>query len=146
MSEQPEKKVDEEWKERVRRERGDAEPGERNQETPAAAESQPPPQGESKQPEQEPSRQLPPASFGALLLSLCTQALIALGAVEDPLTGKRETDLPQARFTIDLLGILEEKTRGNLTPEEKEALDANLFQFRMQYVEATKEKPDPSSD
>ena len=145
MSEKPEKKVDEEWKERVRQERSEGGSA-AEAEGPATEDKAPPQTGEQPSPDSEPPQSLPPASFGALLLSLCTQSLIALGAVTDPLTGKREKDLPQARYAIDLLGILEEKTRGNLTTEEKEALDTNLFQLRMEYVEAAKEKSDPSSD
>ena len=136
MSEESEKKIDEEWKEQVRRD------------TASGADSQTPPESESEEtaseepsgeePSHEQTAHLPPASFSALVMSLYTQALIALGGIENPVTGKREKDLPQARWTIDLLGILEDKTRGNLSNDEKNILEANLYQLRMRYVEAVK--------
>ena len=81
---------------------------------------------------------LPPASFGLFLQVMASQSLVLLGAVPNPATGKAEADLPQAKYTIDLLGVIEEKTRGNLTPEEDRLLQAVLAEARMRYVEACK--------
>jgi len=79
-----------------------------------------------------------PASFSVLVASLATQAAIHLGDMPHPLTGKTEVNLAEARFHIDMLGVLQEKTRGNLTPEEAKALDAVLFDLRMRFVEKSK--------
>jgi len=79
-------------------------------------------------------REMPPASFATLVSSLVTQILFALGGMEDPQTKKRYVDLDLAKHHIDTLAILEEKTRGNLTEEEKKILDNALYEVRMQYV------------
>jgi hypothetical protein len=80
---------------------------------------------------------LPPASFAVLVASLATQALMALGLVPNPSTQKSEPDFDQAKHLIDMLGVLEEKTRGNLTPDEKRYIESVLFDLRLQYVEAS---------
>ena len=80
-------------------------------------------------------RQLPPASFAALITSLVTQAYIALGGYEDPKTKRRYVDLDLAKFHIDTLAVLEQRTKGNLTDEEAKLLDQALYETRMQYVQ-----------
>lgn len=75
----------------------------------------------------------PEASFGALLLMLSSSALIALGEAPDP-SGEKKQDLDQARWAIDLLALLKEKTRGNLTSEEEGLLDDLLYDLRMRYL------------
>lgn len=82
------------------------------------------------------SRQLPPASFSVLISSLVTQVFFALGAIEDPQTKQRFLDLDMARHHIDILAMLEEKTKGNLTDDEKKILDRAIYESRMQYVQA----------
>jgi hypothetical protein len=83
-------------------------------------------------------RGLPPADFSTFILSLGSSALIHLGEVEAPgETGKR-CDLPMAKHTIDLLTLLWEKTRSNLTPEEDKLLEILLYDLRLRYVEAVK--------
>jgi hypothetical protein len=81
-------------------------------------------------------RELPPASITFLFTTLATQALIALGALPNPLNSETERDLDQAKLFIDTLGVLDEKTRGNLTPDEKRHLEALLFDLRMNFVAA----------
>ncbi len=81
------------------------------------------------------------ANFGALLSSLATQALMCLGVVADPTTGKPRVDLEVARYSIDMLEVIQEKTKGNLTPEEQEALDSTLLELRMTYLDRTKADP-----
>jgi hypothetical protein len=83
-----------------------------------------------------PEQPLPPATISFLFTTLATQALIALGALPHPATNKVEKDLDQAKLFIDTLGILEEKTKGNLTSDEKRQLEAILFDLRMQFIEA----------
>ncbi|MFH0811088.1 MAG: DUF1844 domain-containing protein [Pseudomonadota bacterium] len=81
-----------------------------------------------------PSGALPPITFATFIFSLNSSALIHLGERPDPATGDLEHDLDLARQTVDLLGMLKEKTRGNLTPEEEHLLDAILFDLRMRYI------------
>ena len=82
---------------------------------------------------------LPGIDFSTFILSLSTSALYHLGVVEDPQTGaKAEPDLTLASQTIDTLAILEEKTRGNLEPEEQHLLESLLYELRMRFVEVGK--------
>jgi hypothetical protein len=74
-------------------------------------------------------------SFGAFLMSLSTEALVHLGEVADPSSGQERRDLAMAQQLIDILGMLREKTRGNLDHDEQALLDAILFDLRMKYVE-----------
>ncbi len=84
--------------------------------------------------------------FYPLILMFETAALQQLGKLINPLTGKVEKDLEQAKFSIDMLGMLEEKTKGNLTPEEQGYLQRVLAQLRLNYVdEANKTKSEPSA-
>lgn len=77
-------------------------------------------------------------TFTIFLSSLGMQALIAMGRLVNPVTGKPEKNLEQARFLVDTLGIIKEKTKGNLNPEEEKLLDESLFNLRMIYVEEEK--------
>jgi hypothetical protein len=83
-------------------------------------------------------RGLPPADFQALIGTLITQALMYLGAFPDPQTGRAIVSLEHARFHIDLLSVLEEKTKGNLTEEEAQDLKQALYELRMRYIEISK--------
>jgi hypothetical protein len=74
-------------------------------------------------------------SFGAFLMSLSTEALVHLGEMADPSSGQAQRDLAMAQQLIDILGMLREKTRGNLDHDEQSLLDAILFDLRMKYVE-----------
>ena len=73
---------------------------------------------------------LPPASFDVLVDVLAAPALVHLGFADNPVTGRRERDDLQAKWVIDLLHVLEERTRGNLSATEKSRLDQILHQFR----------------
>lgn len=77
---------------------------------------------------------LPPLNFLTFLLFLSNSALIHLGEISETGGGKIEPNLPLARQTIDILAILKEKTRGNLTTEEEMLLDDLLYDLRMRYV------------
>jgi hypothetical protein len=68
---------------------------------------------------------------------LSTSALIQLGEVQDPFTEKTAKNLPLAKQTIDLIGMLKEKTKGNLTPEEGKMIEYILYDLRMRYVKAS---------
>ena len=81
---------------------------------------------------------IPEASFSLFTSSLVTQALISLGEVENPFSKKSEQNLDQAKFTIDTLEIIREKTKGNLTEDETKLLDTALYDLRMGYIEKSK--------
>ena len=77
-------------------------------------------------------------SFTALVLSLASTAAIHFGDLPDPISGERsEPNLEGATQMIDILSLLEQKTRGNLTAEEREVLGQVLYELRMRFVEAT---------
>jgi hypothetical protein len=77
---------------------------------------------------------LPEISFSSLIFSLSSAAFVSLGAIPDPNTGKVERNLSLVKQTIDLLGLLREKTRNNLSPEEESLFDHLLYDLRMAYV------------
>jgi hypothetical protein len=79
---------------------------------------------------------LPEIDFTHFVLSLSTSALIQLGEIQDPFTQKSAKNLPLAKQTIDLIGMLKGKTKGNLTPEEEKVIEYVLYDLRMRYVKA----------
>lgn len=81
---------------------------------------------------------LPGIDFATFIMSLSHSAFLHLGEAPNPETNKVETNLPLARQTIDLLGLLEEKTKGNLTGDEERLLTQVLFDLRMRFVEVQK--------
>ena len=83
---------------------------------------------------------MPPASFELLLTTLATEAPVALGQVPHPVTGKAQTQRNQAKFLIDTVDVLREKTAGNLTDAEQQVLDSILHQLRMMFFDR---KPSP---
>ena len=109
------KAVDEDWKGQVQKEK--------EQEQTTKEEVHPP---------------IPEANFILFVSGFATQTLIALGQFENPMTKKRETNLDQARYTIDTLKMIQEKTKGNLTPEEEKYLEGVLYDLRMSYVASMK--------
>lgn len=80
---------------------------------------------------------LPPLDFSTFILSLSTSVLMNLGLVENPVTGKTEKEPAVARQTIDLITLLKEKTRGNLSDEETKLVDDVLHELRLWYVKVT---------
>ncbi|UCD70943.1 MAG: DUF1844 domain-containing protein [Syntrophobacterales bacterium] len=79
---------------------------------------------------------LPEVTFSNFVFSLSTQALIQLGEIQDPELKKSLKNLPLAKQTIDLIGMLREKTSGNLTKDEDALIDSALYDLRMRYVKA----------
>ncbi len=75
--------------------------------------------------------------FKELVSLFATQALMYLGAIPDQ-SGRAMVSLEVAKLNIDLLGVVQEKTKGNLTPEEQEMIDGTVNELRMQFVEVTK--------
>lgn len=78
------------------------------------------------------------ASFLQFIGGFAFQTLVHLGRTPNPMTGQSGVDLPNAKYSIDILGIFQEKTKGNLTPEEERHLSDMLRDLRMEYVNALK--------
>lgn len=108
-----------------------------------------PPRGEAagEAPPPESEREPPaPVTFATFVLGLSTQALFHLGEVADPAVGVATPNLGAAKHVIDILGILQDKTRNNLDSGEADMLEAMLYDLRVRYVElvrrgAGKERP-----
>ncbi len=79
-------------------------------------------------------------SFSTFIISLSTQALMHLGEIADPIGQEVRQDLPAARQMIDLLGILSDKTKGNLDAAEEQLLTSMLYDLRMRYVEVSRRR------
>jgi Domain of unknown function (DUF1844) len=129
MSDEKKIIVDEDWKSRVAAEKeavsresvtppGEVGPSEPT--SPAGSHGDAPP--------------IPPASFEMLVTTLATEAMIGLGQFPHPMTGKMHPDAAQARYAIDMLEMLSEKTKGNLTPGEERGMRDLLHQLRMAFV------------
>lgn len=76
--------------------------------------------------------------FFQLIFSLQTAAMQQMGKIVSPVTGKIERDLNMAKTTIDILGMLEKKMTGNMSPEETKYIGQSLYELRMNYVDETK--------
>lgn len=117
--EQARKHVDEEWKKQVAEEKEEA----RREEGRGAGGR----------------REMPEASFQVFMAGLYTQTLMALGQMENPVSGEKKASLPEAQYLIDTIDMLKEKTTGNLTEQESGYLENLLYDLRMRYIEASKE-------
>lgn len=106
-----EKQVDESWKE-------------------AAFET-----SDSEQSSESADRETMEVNFLNYITSLGFQAMIFLGEIPSPVTNQDETNLDQAKFLIDTLSLLKDKTQGNLTKEEDNLLSASVYELQMKYVE-----------
>ncbi len=84
--------------------------------------------------------------FATYVAILGQSAMMHLGKIMNPATGKIERELNQAKFVIDILGILEEKTKGNLSHEEQQLLESTLASLRMNYVEEAPKGDQAQSD
>ena len=122
--------IDEDWKSQVEAEKAAAEAARKTSDAP----TQPAPGAGKPVPKPPAAGQLPPADLSILVTMLATQAMVSLGALPNPLTHKVEADPAQARHFIDLLEMIEEKTKGNTTPEESRLLDGVLHELRMAFV------------
>ena len=113
------KKVDESWKEHVSQEK--------LQDTKHPVTNQP----------QRESQEIPSETFSQFLTSLAMQTLVHLGEIENPTTGEKKPDLNSAREIIDLLGMLKQKTSGNLTAKETKLLQTMLTDLQIKFVQAS---------
>ena len=119
MPEEIKKKVDEEWKKNAEEEKRKA---------------------EEKLAQESAKKTYPPASFLALISGLSIQVMFSLGQIENPVDKKKEVDLAQAKYTIDTLQVLKEKTKGNLSPEEEKQLSDILANLQMVFVRVSQEE------
>lgn len=130
MSDEKKIIIDEDWKSQVQAEKE------------AAAKSKPAAPAEASEraaPAQAGAEhvQMPPASLEMLLTMLATEALAALGQIPHPATGQAHVDRSQAQYLIDLIGVLREKTKGNLDDRESQLIETLLHQLRMAFIETT---------
>jgi len=131
MDEPTQKRVDESWKEQAEREKRAASGASGAAASSASPTAAP---GPSPAPEARAAEELPEARFDLFLSGLAMEALIALGDMAHPATRKQAANLPHAKYLIDLLGVLEEKTKGNLTADEDKLFKDTLYQLRMRYL------------
>lgn len=97
---------------------------------------------ENNQKQSHGNNKIPEANFKFFLSTLGMQAWIAMGVIANPMSDKTEENLEQAKFIIDTLSILQEKTKGNLTEDESKLLDTLLYELRLGYVDKTDKKDD----
>lgn len=131
--------IDEDWKAQVEKEREalkSADADTTSTEPPEAAADA----AETGASSDEAPNQFPPATFELLVTTLATQAMVFLGQIPDPLSNDVKTDLAIAKHHIDLLAMLDQKTKGNLTDQEAQLMEAALHQLRMVYVSQSNAK------
>ncbi len=139
MSENEEKKIiiDDDWKAQVEAEKEAAEAARQAKQAEASPQS-----GAAQDAGDYP---LPPADFPTIVSMLATQAMLSLGAMPNPISGKTEIRLNQARHFIDLIEVLQEKTKGNCTPQESQMMENMLHEMRMSFV-AVRSRPPQASE
>jgi len=130
-------------------EKTEAKPSEEAAPTPApepvkdqvAAESTPAEADDDEISEQDIADAQDPASFVNFLMSIASNAASALGMMEHPVTHERDVDLELGKHWIDIIGMLQKKTQGNLSSQERQMIDGLLRDLRMQYVSLTNAAP-----
>ena len=91
---------------------------------------------------QEPEPSNTEADFPGFVSTLAMQTLVALGEIPHPQTGQPHPDLPQARYLIDVIQLLSDKTKGNLSVEEAAELKTLLYELRVKFVKKSQEVPE----
>lgn len=131
--EKPKLIVDSDWKAQAEREKEQlsAKLGEDKKAAPSAAQGGQAAQGQPQQ--------MPKADFLTHCASVATQAMIFMGAMRHPMTGEVEFDPMQARYLIDTLSMLQERTKGNLSAEEAKAVEEMLGELKMVWVQVIQE-------
>lgn len=133
--------VDDDWKAQAQAEKAKLAEKEKAAKQQAAASGT----AETSAPAQGTPGQIPPADFTTLVSSIATQALFSMGAMPDPQTGQRYTNLDIARHHIDSLTVVEEKTKGNLTEDESTMLASTLYELRQSYVQIANASRSPAT-
>jgi hypothetical protein len=80
--------------------------------------------------------QMPAPTFSTFIASLSSSAMVQLGEIAEPTTGQKLSNMPMAKHTIDIIALLQEKTKGNLTNEESKLIQNVLTDLRMRYISA----------
>ena len=124
--------IDEDWKSQVEAEKQAAKQSARPKAT-AGANDGPPSDADDIE--------MPPASLEMLVSTLVTEAMIALGQIPHPATGQTEMRPNQAKYLIDTIAVLSEKTKGNVSAEEEQAFTNLLHQLRLAFVALTTNAP-----
>jgi hypothetical protein len=133
MADQPKIIIDSDWKSQAQAEKERLAAAEK-----AKAAAAPPAGAPGAAPGHEGDPGIPKPDFEELVRMLATQALLYLGAFPDPETGRRMVSLEMAQFNVDMLSMLEAKTKGNLEQREQEFITHMLYELRMQYAEISK--------
>lgn len=128
MAEEKKIIIDEDWKAQVQAEKAAAAHTKPAGETSSGTAGAPHPGDAADMP-------MPPASLELLLTMLATEALVALGKMPHPATGQVQVHRPQAEYLIDMIDMLKEKTKGNLTAGEQQLIETLLHQLRMVFVD-----------
>ncbi|HUS40949.1 MAG: DUF1844 domain-containing protein [Pirellulales bacterium] len=123
--------IDEDWKSQVQSEKEQAEQqrGEPTGSEPAGTGGDQP---------------MPPADFQTIVSLLATQVMVSLGALPNPMSGEADVHPIHAKHFIDLLGVLQEKTKGNLSPEEDQGLESLMHELRMGFLAVQNMPADPN--
>jgi len=117
-------------------EKGDSRETEEQVKSEAKAKDETKPKAE--QPNEQAKQELPSIDFITFILSLASSVQVHFGMIPNPSTGKTEKNLKLAKQTIDILGVLQEKTKGNLEKQEDQLLESILYELRLKYVELNK--------
>ena len=125
---------DDDWKNQARKEKERLLEKDKPKAT-ANGSTPPEPQTAKAAPTDQAKQPLPPASFLTLINTLAMQSLYFMGKLADPNDKQTKVDMDMAKHNIDLMQLLEDKTKGNLTQEESKALGMALHEVRMQYVQ-----------
>jgi len=80
--------------------------------------------------------QMPAPTFSTFVASLSSSAMVQLGEISEPTSGQKQSNIPMAKHTIDIIALLQEKTKGNLTTEENKLIQNVLTDLRMRYISA----------
>ncbi len=135
MDESVKKRVDESWKEQAEREKQHVGESSAASGSSSVAQGQGVAQGpDAPQASHAGADEIPQARFDLFVSRLAVEALIALGDMPHPVTRKTSVNVRQAKYLIDLLGILDEKTKGNVSVDEERLLKDALYQLRMRYL------------
>lgn len=127
MDDATKKRVDESWKEQAEREK-----------TVTASSAPTAHPGGAPEASAGDRDDIPQARFDLFVSGLAMEALIALGDMPHPVTRKQSANLPHAKYLVDVLGILEDKTKGNLSVDEERLVKDTLYQLRMRYLAKAK--------
>ncbi|QGJ71626.1 Hypothetical protein PBC10988_33330 [Planctomycetales bacterium 10988] len=135
-SEKPKLHIDEDWKTKVQAEK---EALKKEAETPPPETPEEPASAHEPPPEK-----YPPAELLSLVQMLLTQALLTMGQMPNPMDGQTTVDLGAAKHFIDLIAVLEEKTKSDSTTREKQAISSVLHELRMKFIEVQRSQKSSS--